>query len=152
MPLSLDTMAECGSFISTISGETLEKAQRELGEIPEKRGEFIKQLREKIEEFEASSPPDFEEVELVRRDDRFLLMFLRARKFDLPRALQLYLNYYMYRHKYAHMLQNFNPKAVEHILRSGVFGVLEQRLHNGSKVVCIVYWSNGSTMAPRYCV
>ena len=72
----------------------------------------------------------------VRKDDKFLLCFLRARKFDTARALQLYVNYHKYRNKYEHMLQDYNAKSVEYVLKGGIFGLLDQRLNDGSKALC----------------
>ena len=83
-------MAECGE-LSAISGETLEKAIRELGEDPDKRADAVEQLRAKISE--ARGGPEYEGVEFSRQDGRFLL---RARKFDTNRAAQLYCNYFFF--------------------------------------------------------
>ena len=85
-----------GDGVSSISGETLEKAKRELREVPQERLEAIHELRQSIERCERrSNEPG---VVFERKDDKFLLRFLRARKFSLDRALQLYINYYKYRH------------------------------------------------------
>ena len=86
---------------------------------------------------DVESDPSEPDHGFVRKDDKFLLCFLRARKFDTARALQLYVNYHKYRNKYEHMLQDYNVKSVEGLLKSGVFGVLDQRLNDGSKVICM---------------
>ncbi|XP_064385300.1 retinaldehyde-binding protein 1-like [Halichondria panicea] len=118
---------------STISGATLEKAKRELNEDPGKRVELIQELGRQITEAEAAT----DDLKFTRKDNKFLLCFLRARKFDVERALQLYINYHKYRVKYAHLLTDYNAKSVEHILNSGFFGVLDQPLNDGSK--CLVF-------------
>jgi len=118
---------------SSISGETLEKAKKELFEVPEKRAEAVAELRAKIDALEGS--PEFEGVIFSRKDGKFLLRFLRAKKFDMERALKLYCNYYKYRHKYSHMFHDFHPQAVEHVLRSGVFGLTQIRRKDGALVV-----------------
>ena len=117
-----------GDGISAISGETLEKAMRELGEVPEKRPEAIQELREKIEHISEEEGLTFE-----RKDDKFLLRFLRARKFNSDRALQLYVNYYRYRHKYAPLFTTRTPKGMERILTSGLFRVMD--VQNGPKLL-----------------
>ena len=122
-----------GDGISSISGETLEKAQRELGENPETRGAIIQELRDKIEQWEPS--PEEEGVTFSRKDDQFLLRYLRAKKFDTERALQLYVNYHKYRKKYADLLGEITPKAAEHILKSGVVSILPERSKSGCKVI-----------------
>lgn len=117
--------------LSFISGETLEKARRELGEDPETRSELVGQLRAKIDEAEG----DYEDVKFVRKDGKFLLRFLRARKFDVDGAVHLYCNYYKFRHKYAHVLGDMHPRAVEHVLRSGVFGMTDLHCKDSSTVI-----------------
>lgn len=124
-----------GDGISSISGETLEKAQRELGENPETRGAIIQELRDKIEQWEPS--PEEEGLTFSQKDDQFLLRYLRAKKFDTERALQLYVNYHKYRKKYADLLGEITPKAAEHILKSGLVSVLPERSKSGCKVVVI---------------
>lgn len=39
--------------------------------------------------------------------------------------------------KYAHLLQDYSAKSVEHILNSDMFGVLESPMQDGSK--CLVF-------------
>lgn len=129
-------MATGQSSDGGISGATLEKAIRELNESPEGRPEAILQLRLAIEQCEQ----DLECRELLegkRRDDKFLLRFLRARKFDIDRAAQLYVNYHRYLLKYSDLLEDCHPKSVEPFLRSGTVAVLNSRLKNGSKLVCL---------------
>jgi len=142
------TLLKMGDGISGISGETLEKARRELGDDPKtKRGAVIQELRDKIEQWEPS--PEEEELMFSRKDDKFLLRYLRAKKFDTDRALQLYVNYHKYRKKYEHVLGEVSPKAAEHILKTGLLSVLPERSRSGCKVVVIwaVLW-DPETMSP----
>lgn len=67
-----------------------------------------------------------------------MLRFLRARKFNLDRSLQLYTNYYKYKHKFRHLLANFHPRFVKDVLNAGIFGVLEQPMYNQSRVLCVI--------------
>ena len=128
-------MAEAEEVLSAIDGETLEKARRELGEDPDKRAEAVEHLRAKIDEMRGG--PDYDGVEFSRQDGRFLLRFLRARKFDVDRAAQLYVNYYKFRHKYAYLLGDMHPRAVDHVLRSGVIGLTDLRRRDGSVAIQI---------------
>ena len=124
--------------VSSISGATLEKARRELFEDPATRLESIAQLRERVEQWRPSGTEEgLDLLEQGRKDDRFLLRFLRAKKFDVERSLQLYVNYHKFRKKHAHLLGDITPQAVEHILKSGIVRILEPRKKDGSKVVCV---------------
>ena len=134
-------MAE-SEVLSRIGGETLEKARRELREDPDRRAEAVEELRAKIAE--AKSDPEYEGVEFSRDDGPFLLRFLRARKFYVDRATLLYCNYYKFRHKYAHLLGDMHPRAVDHVLRSGVMGVTDLRRRDGSVAIqlCLARWDS----------
>lgn len=120
----------------SISGNTLEKARAELGEDPESRPEVIQELRDRVTQWK---PLTIEEKSLVLRnvDDKFLLMFLRARKFDISKALQLYVSYHMFRHKHSQLLKDLTFKSVEHVFESGVIKVLDARATDGSKILCV---------------
>ena len=134
-PTSSLCSAEEGDGASRISGATLEKARRELREDPQTRVGCIRSLRKAIEGYERQ--PGEEEAAFHRTDDKFLLRFLRARKFDEDRALRLYVNYYLYRHKYREILDGVTPQSLDHIVQSGVFGVLPRPLKNGSRCLCL---------------
>jgi retinaldehyde-binding protein 1 len=127
--------AEPGAAVTSISGATLEKARRELFEVPAERLTRLAELRGRIAEAEKGS--DLKGVVFARQDDRFLLRFLRARKFDVERSLQLYLNYYKYRHKHAHLLGEQSVSSVEHVLRRDFFALLDTPTKAGSKVLVV---------------
>ena len=127
--------AEEGDGVSRISGATLEKARRELREDPQTRLGCIRNLRKAIKGYERQ--PGEEEAAFRRTDDKFLLRFLRARKFDEDRAFRLYVNYYMYRHKYREILDGTTPESLDHIVKSGLFGVLPRPLKDGSRCLCL---------------
>ena len=56
--------------ISAISGTTLQKARKELREVPERRSEWIRQLRKAIEAYDRL--PEEKDVVFQRTDDKFL--------------------------------------------------------------------------------
>lgn len=66
-----------------------------------------------------------------RTDDKFLLSFLRARKFERERAIKLLKNYYSSREKNQDIFAEFNPLAVKKYLDMKVVGYLEQTDQDG---------------------
>ena len=142
-----------GDGVSDISGDTLLKARAELREIPEKRMEHIRQLRKAIESYRRL--PGEEGVVFKRTDNRFLLRFLRSRKFDVERSLHVYVNYYKYRHKHRDWLkEDASPDdpGLKHIMEAGVFAVLPAPLKDGSRGLCLFpsRW-DVATMDPFQC-
>lgn len=122
--------------LSSLSGRSLEKAREELNEYPASRVIAIEELRDKIANWKPSKTEE-KAIVLGSTESKFLLMFLRARKFDIDKALQLYVNYHSFRQKHANMLEDLNLKAVEHVLHSGVIRVLCSRFEDGSKAICV---------------
>lgn len=72
-----------------------------------------------------------------RKDSAFLLRFLRARKFDVSRAVTLYTNYYQNRVTYREVFEEFTPHSCQELLQSGIIHVLDHRLTSGPKVLYI---------------
>lgn len=80
--------------MSTVLHEaTLSKAKKELNEIPEEKEEKIELLRERIKDAQTRN----ELPQSARLDDRTLIRFLRARKYNVNKALYLYSDYYRFR-------------------------------------------------------
>ena len=126
-------------FVSSLSGATLEKAIKELNE-PEDDGQrrlLIEELRKRLRSWQPKEQHE-EGVTLTRLDeDKFLLRFLRAKKFDLNRAEVLYINYHTFRHKHSNLLGEVSPKAAEHVLSTGIVTVLPHRTKQGCRVVAL---------------
>lgn len=123
--------------VSNIAGDTLVKAMKELGEVPEERMEMIGKLRTQLEQWTPDpSDPDEEGLTLRRvDDDKFLLRFLRARKFNIERATKLFVNYYKYRQKYSSLLGEITPEAAAHTLEGNIVSVLPHCSKDGSKML-----------------
>ena len=85
----------------------------------------------------AAGDPELDGVVFQRKDGPFLLRFLRARKFDIERALALYVKYYHNRVVYSGVFEEFTPQSCANVLRSGVLRVLEHRMRDGAKVTPI---------------
>ena len=135
------------SVSSSIAGKTLDRAKAELNEDPDTRDAIIQDLRELILQWKPSTA---EEKALVftNTDNKFLLVFLRARKFQLDKALHLYVSYHMFRHKHAELLKDLSYNTVEHVFNSGVVKVLNNRAEDGSKVLCVYPRNWNATMFP----
>lgn len=73
----------------------------------------------------------------TRLDDAFLLRFLRARKFDYDRALQLLLNYHAGRKAWPEVFQDLKPSTVKHVLDLGFLTVLPLPDPNGRYILCL---------------
>ena len=86
----------------------------------------------------ASGDPRLHGVQFERKDNAFLIRFLRARKFNKERSLELYINYYHNRAEFPKIFQDFTPRSVETILKSGVINVLDNRARDGAKVILII--------------
>lgn len=132
-------MASEDSKAKPLQGEVLEKAVRELNEPKdfEKTLVAVEELKQRLDSW---APPESEvsSFNLSRTNDTsFLLRFLRARKFDVGRAEQLFINYHKFRYKYSSTLSNLELSSVKPVLESGLLGVLDSRMNNGSKVICI---------------
>lgn len=95
----------------------------------------IAELREKIMVAQRSS--EHKGILFARQDDSFLLRFLRAKKFNVERSLQLYLNYYKYRHKHAQLMGDLSVQSVQHVLQRGLFALLDTPSSSGSKVLVV---------------
>ena len=128
---------------SSVYYQTWEKASSELGEHPETREELIQELREKVTQWKPQTNEE-KSVVLTNTEDKFLVTFLRARKFDTSKALQLYVNYHKFRLKYSPLLSNTKFKSVKQVFESGIIKVLNSRALDGSKVLC-VYPGNWNT-------
>ena len=134
-PADGDSQRDFCRLTSSISEATMAIAMKELGEDPSKRDEQIAELQKRISEWIPKAGE--KAIQFSRVDDKFILAFLRARKFDVEKALQLYVNYHQFRHKHASVLSALNAPSVEHILKSGVLCVPDTRFYNGSKAICV---------------
>ncbi|KAM9296860.1 alpha-tocopherol transfer protein-like [Gastrophryne carolinensis] len=117
------------SYVCSLTPDLIQKARDELQEKPEWRLRDVQALRDMIWK-------DYPNLR-TRVDDSFLLRFLRARKFDYDRALQLLVNYYSCRKGWPEVFTNLKPSAVRPVLDSGFLTVLPDTDAEGRRVVCI---------------
>ncbi|BFZ21417.1 hypothetical protein BsWGS_24456 [Bradybaena similaris] len=117
-----------GSYSCSLSPEVLEKAIKELNEDPNTRLIEVKNLKIRLEKIPGLKP---------RTDVKFLLRFLRARKFDQERTFQLVKNYYDVRLQSPEIFDDLKPSRVRHVIEDGTVEVLKQRDDIGCKVIVI---------------
>ncbi|XP_058499419.1 alpha-tocopherol transfer protein-like [Solea solea] len=116
-------------YSCNLTPELVAKAREELQEKPEWRLRDVQALRDMI----LKEQPNLR----TRLDDAFLLRFLRARKFDYDRALQLLLNYHAGRKAWPEVFQDLKPSTVKHVLDLGFLTVLPRPDPNGRYILCL---------------
>ncbi|GAB0101010.1 cellular retinaldehyde binding protein [Sergentomyia squamirostris] len=112
-----------------ISEKILKIARKELREDACAREQCLHQLREWIKK-----NPDIQDV---RMDDKFLLRFLRVKKFSIPMAEQTLLKYLNFRRTFSHMSHklDFLSPAVNELISAGYIFASPVRDRNGRRVV-----------------
>ncbi|XP_004612535.2 alpha-tocopherol transfer protein-like isoform X2 [Sorex araneus] len=116
-------------YVCSLSEELVARAREELQEKPEWRLRDAQALRDMVRK---------EHPHLgTALDDAFLLRFLRARKFDYDRALQLLLNYHGCRRSWPEVFTDLRPSALRHVLASGFLTVLPRADPRGCPVLCL---------------
>uniref|UniRef100_A0A2K6P6Q4 Alpha tocopherol transfer protein like n=1 Tax=Rhinopithecus roxellana TaxID=61622 RepID=A0A2K6P6Q4_RHIRO len=116
-------------YVCSLTEELVTKAREELQEKPEWRLRDVQALRDMVRK----EYPNLS----TSLDDAFLLRFLRARKFDYDRALQLLINYHSCRRSWPEVFNNLKPSALKDVLASGFLTVLPHTDPRGCHVVCI---------------
>lgn len=116
-------------FSSGLSAETQHKAKLELNEDPDTRDAKIQLLRDRM-----VYRPD---LPFKRTDNKFLLRFLRARKFDEERAFKLLCTHIEFQKHNRHFFRGLNLPELRHVLGEGFPGVLPSTDSNGSRVLVL---------------
>ncbi|XP_043458246.1 alpha-tocopherol transfer protein-like isoform X2 [Prionailurus bengalensis] len=120
---------EAPGYVCSLTEELVTKAREELQEKPEWRLRDVQALRDMVRK----ECPNLS----TSLDDAFLLRFLRARKFDYDRALQLLVNYHSCRRSWPEVFNNLKPSAVKDVLASGFLTVLPHTDPRGCHILCI---------------
>ncbi|KAL2763682.1 alpha-tocopherol transfer protein-like isoform 2 [Daubentonia madagascariensis] len=116
-------------YVCSLTEELVTKAREELQEKPEWRLRDVQALRDMVRK----EYPNLS----TSLDDAFLLRFLRARKFDYDRALQLLVNYHSCRRSWPEVFNNLKPSALKDVLASGFLTVLPHTDPRGCHVLCL---------------
>lgn len=114
-----------------LSDLALKTCRKELREDRSAREQCLEQLRNWLHKNE--------DVENVRDDDRFLLRFLRAKKFSVPMAQQLILKYLNLKRVFPQMTANLDymGKSLHEIMTNGYLVVSPVRDQYGRRVIII---------------
>ncbi|XP_039279354.1 alpha-tocopherol transfer protein isoform X2 [Nilaparvata lugens] len=107
-----------------LNEEWSQKAFKELNETPEAIRNGLAELKKLISE------PNLN----AKTDDAFLLRFLRAKKFDVPKAFFTLQRYYQMKYESPELFKVPRPSKKLHILDMQCQNMLEQRDNNGSRV------------------
>ena len=121
-------------------------ATHELGETSSTRRDSLRELRRRI-----SSVTELTELERsdgqpeqrraseahleLELDDRYLLRFLRCKKFDVGRSYSVWEGYHRFRRENEEMFRELTPGSVRHVWHSGVIGGLTERDRKGRAVL-----------------
>ncbi|XP_058418636.1 alpha-tocopherol transfer protein-like isoform X2 [Diceros bicornis minor] len=125
----LPARPEPPGYVCSLSEELVMKAREELQEKPEWRLRDVQALRDMVRK----ECPNLS----TSLDDAFLLRFLRARKFDYDRALQLLINYHSCRRSWPEVFDNLKPSALKDVLASGFLTVLPHTDPRGCHILCL---------------
>ncbi|ODM90665.1 Retinaldehyde-binding protein 1 [Orchesella cincta] len=122
-----DTKPNLNSNINLLKVQRLkQKALKELNENERERETCLGQLRKLLQEDELLHCP--------LQDDKFLIRFLRARKFDINKTVSLINHYYNMRLENAELFENLCPESVSHVLSQEIQAVLQKRDSQGRQV------------------
>uniref|UniRef100_A0A672FKB7 Retinaldehyde binding protein 1b n=1 Tax=Salarias fasciatus TaxID=181472 RepID=A0A672FKB7_SALFA len=109
----------------------------ELNETDEKRVSAVKELRAMIKE-KADGGDDLAkgvQDTFGEKPDSLLVRFIRARKYDVPRAFDLMKGYVRFRKDYPELFENLTPEAVRSTIEAGYPGILQSRDKYGRVVL-----------------
>lgn len=114
-----------------LSDFALKTARKELREDRSARNQCLEQLLNWLNKNE--------DVENIRTDDRFLLRFLRAKKFSVPMTQQIILKYLNLKRVFPQMTTNldFKNKSVHEIMTNGYLTVSPVRDQHGRRVIIV---------------
>ncbi|KAF0040531.1 hypothetical protein F2P81_006429 [Scophthalmus maximus] len=115
----------------------LPQAKDELNETDEKRVAAVKELRGIMKEKADAGDDVAKGVQdtFGEKPDSLLVRFIRARKYDVPRAFELMKGYVRFRKDYPELFENLTPEAVRSTIEAGYPGILPGRDKYGRVVL-----------------
>lgn len=127
--MSTKWVTEPDEYVCTLSAETQEVAKRELREDDNVRRQALDTLRNWI----VKNP----RIENCRLDSKFLLRFLRFKKFHVPQAEEVLERYLLLRQAYGKGFRNadFKNPRIQALIDEGVIIIFPKRDKLGRRVV-----------------
>lgn len=117
-------------YVFSLNEEDLSKAVQELNE-PENNNERLK----RIDDLRNAYAGQNSKQKLQDNSDEFLLRFLRARKFDHNKALEMLKNYHCQQESWPEVFDKVkNPSLIEHVFDAGCLVLLNEKAVDGSAV------------------
>ncbi|CAK8673736.1 alpha-tocopherol transfer protein-like [Clavelina lepadiformis] len=114
----------------SLGDDLLQKAAKELNE-PLDNAERLQAIDTLRESFDTSKYGD-----LIRCDDAFLLRFLRARKFNQERALQVLQNYHSIRKEFREVFSMVEePQCLKEVMETGFMYAVNGKSRNGQGIL-----------------
>ncbi|XP_044742317.1 alpha-tocopherol transfer protein-like isoform X2 [Chrysoperla carnea] len=127
MPYGENDIRKTQLDLSEPPESVLEYARITYGETPETRKQAIEEFRDYIFDQEQCNPH--------RTDDAFLLKFLRARKFNIPKAHRLLCRYYSFKENNPHLHRDIRPLDLKFIGDDDVLSVPPYRDQHGHRMM-----------------
>ena len=110
----------------TLSPESERRAKMELGETEDVRMLALMGIKNRM-----AQRPDIK----FSQNDRFLLRFLRAKKYEIDRAFNSLVKYYELHLKHPDFFKDYKPSSIKHVLDDGFPMVLDHLDDEGRPVV-----------------
>uniref|UniRef100_A0A0B7B1Q6 CRAL-TRIO domain-containing protein n=2 Tax=Arion vulgaris TaxID=1028688 RepID=A0A0B7B1Q6_9EUPU len=123
---TMTSNGDLSNYTCTLSSDVIEQAKTELNEDPATRHIEIKNLKSRLEKYPGLQP---------RTDVKFLLRFLRARKFDQEKTFELVKNYYKTRQQYPEIFDDIKPSRVRSVLENGSIEFPGSTDNNGCAII-----------------
>ncbi|XP_033104263.1 alpha-tocopherol transfer protein-like [Anneissia japonica] len=129
LPTEVEEMANINTpYKWTLGRELAAKAEKELGETPRVREAALAKIKSRMKE---RSDINF------RRDDRFILRFLRAKKFEVDRSFKTLVKYYELKEKHPDFFKDYKPSSIAHVLDDGFPVVLDLPDNDGRPILAL---------------
>ncbi|GFY72780.1 alpha-tocopherol transfer protein-like [Trichonephila inaurata madagascariensis] len=114
--------------LDTLPAKFIQIAKAELGETDEIRRVTLEKFRKRI--------LDDKKLKCLT-DDKFLIQFLRVRKYDVNKAMGLIHNYFNLITSYPHFFEALDKEKMYKLASSNFFNILPYRDNEGGLVITI---------------
>ncbi|GFY63772.1 alpha-tocopherol transfer protein-like [Trichonephila inaurata madagascariensis] len=113
------------AWFEGLTPEMVKKAEVELGETPEVRRKAVAELTKLLKGEPYLEP---------RLEEKFLVRYLRAKKYNVDKAYKTLLYYYYFKSKFAYIFTHFKPSQLKHVLEMNCLNLLPLRDKDGASI------------------